>query len=150
MFLGTTVLAFYQSRVPRATIEAYLATDYRIQGDWPLVLRIGQADEQLAALYRKHAVQQAALLTAWNPFSEPRLDAENRAEQVRLISNLDRLNLQHQPAHGADPTGQWPPEDSRLVLGLDLATAVSLGRQFSQNGFVWAAADATPTLILLR
>ena len=150
MFSGIIISSFYRSRISHATIAAYLATEYRIQGDWPLVLRIGQPNEQLASLYGVHAVRCAAILTAWNPYSEPKPDAENHAAQARLIAELDRLGLQHQPGHGADPTGQWPPEDSRLVFGLDFATATSLGVRFGQNGYVWAAADAEPTLVLLQ
>ena len=150
MFSGIKLSSFHRSRIARSTIAAYLATEYRIQGEWPLALRIGQPDAQLAALYRTHSVETATVLTAWNPYSEPRPDAKNRAAQGHLISELDRLGLRHEPGHGADPTGIWPPEDSRLVFGLDLATATSLGIRFGQNGYVWAAADAEPTLVLLR
>ena len=149
MFSGTAISAFHRSRIPRSTIEAYLATDYRIEGEWPLVLRVGLPSESLTALYRTHSVQTAAVLTAWNPYSEPRPDAENHAAQTRLVSELDRLGLPHQPGHGADPTGEWLPEDSRLVLGLDLEVATSLGIRFGQNGFVWTRADAVPHLVLL-
>ena len=150
MFLGTQISAFGGSTIPPSTIEAYLTTEYRIWGEWPLVLRIGQFNEQLAARYQGHLVATAAVLTAWNPYSEPRPDVENDAAQKALLQELDRLGLRHRPGHGADPTGKWPPEDSCLVLGLDLATAASLGTQFKQNGFVWIAADAVPTLVLLR
>ena len=150
MFSGTMISAFCSSRIPRSTIAAYLATEYRIAGNSPLVLRIGQPNQQLAALYRGHAVDRAAVLTAWNPHSEPRPDAQNHAAQAQLIAELDRIGLHHEPGHGADPTGLWPAEDSRLVLGLDYVIATSLGIRFGQNGFVWAAADADPTLVLLR
>lgn len=150
MFSGTRSSDFRSSAVPYATTEAYLATEYRIDGEWPLVLRIGQPNARLASLYRAHSAETAAVLTAWNPYSEAKPDAENHAAQVRLISDLDRLGLRHQPGRGTDPTGKWPPEESHLILGLDLTTAKSLGERFGQNGFVWVSADATPTLILLR
>ncbi len=150
MFCGTDVSAFGGSQIPRLTIEAYLATEYRIWGHWPLVLKIGQASTTLADLYRTHDAIGAAVITAWNPYSQPRPDAENEVSHARLLSELDRLGFPHQPGHGADPTGQWPPEPSRLVVGVDLTTAALLGRQFKQNGIVWADADATPILVLLH
>lgn len=150
LFSGTRSSDFGNSAVPYATTEAYLATEYRIGGEWPLVLQIGQPNARLAALYLAQSAETAAVLTAWNPYSEAKPDAENHAAQARLIFSLNQLGLRHQPGHGADPTGKWHPEDSRLILGLDLATAASLGKKFGQNGFVWASADATPTLILLR
>jgi hypothetical protein len=92
----------------------------------------------------------SAVLTAWNPHSEHRSDAENEIAQAELISEIDRLALRHRPGHGTDPSGKWPPEPSRLVLGLDSETAGSLGRQFGQNGVVWVAHNAIPELLLLR
>jgi hypothetical protein len=147
---GTDITAFGQSRIPRATIEAYLATDYRIWGDWPLVLHIGQRSVELGSLFEAQKVTSAAVVTAWNPFSEPRPIIENQTAQARLIADIQQLALHHQPGHGADPTGVWPPEPSRLVLGIDLTSAASMGRKYGQNGIVWAGADAIPTLALLR
>ena len=150
MFSGINILDFRGSSIPRETIEAYLATDYSICGGRRLILRVGQRNQDLAALYQKYAVSTAAVLTAWNPYSEPRPDAENETAQGELISAIDSLSLRHEPGHGADPTGKWPPEPSRLVLGIDLETAATLARQFKQNGIVWVSPNAVPTLILLR
>ena len=146
---GIDISNFDRSRIPRETIEAYLATDYRIWGDWPLLLRVEQRSAELAALFEARNVTSAAVVTAWNPRSEPRPDAENQTAQARLISDIEQLALRHQPGHGAGPTGSWPPEPSRLVLGIDPISARSLGRKYRQNGIVWAGADAVPTLVLL-
>lgn len=150
MISGIDISAFGPSRIARETIEAYLATDYRIWGAWPLVLRIGRRSAELAALFDAQNATSAAVVTAWNPFSEPRPDTENEAAHARLIFDIEQLSLSHQPGHGADPTGNWPPEPSRLVLGIDLPSAGSLGRKYRQNGIVWADADAVPTLVLIR
>lgn len=150
MISGTDIFAFGGSQISRPTIEAYLATDYRVWGECPLMLRIGRRNAGLATLYGKHAVEAAAVITAWNPRSEPKTKPENAAAQDRLVAERDRKGLAHLLGEGADPTGQWPPEESRLVLGIDLADAATLGKQFEQNGIVWAGADAVPTLILLR
>jgi hypothetical protein len=147
---GMDISAFNASSIPHETIVAYLAADYWICGDWPFVLRVGQRSDKLAALYQRYNVATAAMLTAWHPYSEPRSDAENEIAQSELISKINRLGLLHQPGHGSDPTGQWPTEPSRLVLGLDLLTAELMGREFSQNGVVWVADNAVPTLVLLR
>ena len=67
MFSGINILDFRGSSIPRQTIEAYLATDYSIWGSRRLILRVGQRNHELAALYQKYAVSTAAVLTAWNP-----------------------------------------------------------------------------------
>ena len=63
VFSGTKISAFGGSRIPQLTIEAYLATEYRVTGERPLVLHIGQPNVQLAALYRSHSADRAAVLT---------------------------------------------------------------------------------------
>ena len=150
MFLGTDVAALRGSTIQQSTIEAYLATDYRVPGPPALVLRVGQINDGLAALHSRFACAHSALLTAWNPFSEIKPESENQAAQADLEGEIAALGAICWPACGADPLGKWPPEDSVLALGLELKAAARLGRKFNQNGFVWAGADARPQLVLLR
>lgn len=109
MISGTNISAFRDSVLPPGIIESYLATEYRISANPRFVLRIGQQSDELAALYREHAVSTAAVLTAWNPRSEPKSSTENEMAQAALMSEIDARALRHWPGHGADPTGQWPP-----------------------------------------
>jgi hypothetical protein len=150
LILGTQISSFGRSQIARSTIEAYLATEYRISGEWSLILRIGKLSADLAVLCKRFAAEGASIITAWNPHSEPKSHDENVAAQQRLVAELDRRSLRHQPGHGADPMGTWPPEDSRLILGIDLIVAAALGTEFQQNGIVWIGSDAIPTLVLLR
>lgn len=150
MFLGTHLTAFEGSVIPRATIEAYLATEYRVGGNLRFTLLIGQRHHGLDALLAGQKAGSAAVLTAWNPYSKPCTNADNERAQGKLVEELGCRGLDHFSGHGADPTGKWPAEDSRLVLGIDLAVAAELGSRFRQNGIVWAAGDALPMLVLLR
>jgi hypothetical protein len=147
---GVTLADFRGSAVPRETIAAYLAAEYRFWGDRPLVLRIGQASGDLAAVYRDRGAASGAVITAWNPRGVLRAPSDNHAAQAALIARLDALGLAHDPGHGADPAGAWSPEDSRLVLGVDRGAAAALGRDFGQNAIVWADHDAAPNLLMLR
>jgi hypothetical protein len=147
---GIQVSDFSASEIARSTIEAYLATEYRFGSEGSLTLRVGERNARLSAIYRGQAVGTAAIITAWNPLSEIRSNHENCLAQDRLIAELDRRSLIHKAGQGADPSGIWPAEDSRLVLGVDLTAAMQLGRQFDQNGIVWVKSDAVPTLVLLR
>lgn len=151
MFMGTHPAAFDGSAIPSKTIEAYLTTEYRIGGPSPFVILIGRRHCGLAALLADPDERpSAAVLTAWNPFSRRTRKSENRRAQECLVRELDRQQLPHCPGYGADPAGKWPVEDSRLVLNISLVAATALARQFRQNGFVWAAGDALPMLVLLR
>jgi uncharacterized protein DUF3293 len=151
MFVGTHLAAFEGSAIPSKTIEAYLTTEYRIDGPSRFVILIGRRHYGLAALLADPDKRPAAaVLTAWNPFSQRTRKSENRHAQESLVRELDRQQLPHCPGYGADPSGKWPVEDSRLVVNVSLAAATALARKFRQNGFVWAGGDALPMLVLLR
>lgn len=151
MFMGTHLAAFAGSAIPRRTIEAYLTTEYRIGEPARFVVLIGRRHNSLAALLADRSKRPcAAILTAWNPFSQRTSRSENGRAQEQLIRELDRQRLPHFPGYGADPEGKWPVEDSRLVLNVSLGEATELAQRFQQNGFVWAAGDALPMLVLLR
>ena len=50
MFMGTHLAAFEGSAIPSKTIEAYLTTEYRIEGLSRFVILIGRRHYGLAAL----------------------------------------------------------------------------------------------------
>ena len=131
-------------------IRAYEATDYRVLERVPFTMKIGKPSTALADLYRRARVRTACVITAWNPRSEIRSNAENDAAQRHLVADLDRAGLKHLPALGADPTEEWKGEASLLVLGAAQAIVKELGTRYGQNCIVWAEVDAVPRLIFLR
>lgn len=149
LFTGTNMSAFRGSGVHPSLIAAYLGTHYHISSNPRFILRIGQQSDELVAVYREYSLSTSAVLTAWNPRSEPHSKAENDIVQAELISEIDRLALRQWPAHGVDPTGNWPPEQSRFLLGATLDVVCSLAHRFGQNGIVWARSDAVPRLLLV-
>jgi len=141
---------FQNSAIDQATIRAYLETDYVVRGESSVILRIGQACPELAAIHRSHRVDCSAFLTAFNPFSEPLDEQENDRRNELLMQELKRRSLPALEGHGSHPDNGWPPEPSVLVPGLSLEASKSLGARFEQNAIVWSGADAVPQLILLR
>jgi hypothetical protein len=77
-------------------------------------------------------------------------DGENATRQEALLSSLKSRSLRCIGGVGQHPLNDWPGEPSVLVLGLSLESAKVLAQDYEQNAFVWAGADATPQLILLR
>jgi hypothetical protein len=114
---------------------------------------VDQYSEPLSQLFNASGHRCAAFLTACNPFGVRQDPESNRAACAAL---RNRLNEYISPSDrviqgaGCDPSGGWPPEESFLVLGLDLEAARVLGREFRQNAILWASPDAIPRLILLR
>ena len=139
------------SAIPADLIASYRAADYRAgSGSAAISLRIDQCSESLSQLLAASGRQCAVFITAYNPCSQSCSFEVNQAAHTRLRAELSRHTDQIIEGTGSDPSGAWPPEQSLLALGIDLATAQALGRQFGQNAVVWADADAIPRLILLR
>ena len=141
---------FSDSDIPRETIQAYLETHYRIHGDTPTTLMVGEANSTLAALHEEARVECSAFITACNPFSQAYDDASNATRQDALARELRQRSLTVIDGVGQHPSNNWPGEASFLALGLSLKAAKTLGAQYGQNAIIWSGADAVPQLILLR
>lgn len=138
------------SVIPAATIDAYLAADYKVIAAEPFVLNIGRPSPELARWFKRNQTDSAIFITAWNPRSEPTSASENYAAQQKLVAEIRACGLSYLDGEGGDSSGLWPGESSLLVFGIALEAAKELARQFRQNGFVYAGRDATPHLILLQ
>jgi hypothetical protein len=138
------------SALDSALIEAYSATEYKVNLDPPFALSVGIASPGLKDLYSARRADSAAFITAYNPFSHQLSEQENALRQESLKAELIKRGLHFIPGVGEHPSGDWPGEPSFLVLGIALEAAKSLGRQFEQNAIVWCDSDAVPNLVLLR
>ena len=138
------------TRISPELIRAYEATEYRVLEPVPFTLKVGQRSRELERLYERTGTRTAAVITAWNPCSEERSDAENHTAHENLAGDLKLIGLQHLPALGADPKDKWKGEESFLVLDAPRETAERLGRKYGLNCIVWAEANAAPVLLFLR
>jgi hypothetical protein len=121
--------------------------------DSAFVLHVDKYSAALSQLFAAFGHRCAAFITACNPLSMPHGHEENLAACARLRDRLMHYCARPEEiidGESSDSIGTWPGEKSFLVLGLDLETAIRLGREFRQNALVWADEDAIPRLILLR
>ena len=148
-FTGATLLRS-GTVIDQRTVQAYLETDYQVQAEVPIALRIGVANALLATLHKSHRVDSSAFITACNPFSLPSDELANAERQSALASELKFRSLFFMEGLGLHPSGNWPAEPSYLVFGVSREAAKALGVRFEQNAIVWSGADAVPELVLLR
>lgn len=139
-----------RTAIPSELLEAYRATKFRVFAQTSFDLSVDDKSEPLLELFKLHDRHSAAFLTAWNPGSRPTSEEENRRAAARMEAELTRRNLPWIAGIGVDPSGEWPGEESVLVLGIDRETAIAVGYQFEQNAIVWADADGIPRLIVLQ
>ncbi|QXL83878.1 DUF3293 domain-containing protein [Comamonas sp. NLF-1-9] len=135
------------SAIPAELLAAYLETEYRVGGDAPFVLRIGEASAALRALHQRRRVQCSAFLSAANPGSQLLEPATNAQRHQALLTQLRRLGYAPLPGLGQHPLNGWPAEASWLVPGLAREAALQLARQWGQIALVFSAQDAIPGLV---
>ena len=128
--------------------RAYEQTDYIVDDDPPLVLRIGEPNDGARILFASFNVESAAFITAWNPRSRELPLDENYDRQADLLEAIEQLRLNYFVGRGENTEHGWH-EDSYLVLGITLEQANALAQQFEQNGFVWIPMSGVPELVLL-
>ena len=138
------------SAIDPDTLQAYRATEYRVQGDPPFTLCIGEHSLPLAELHAARRAASSAFITACNPRSTLLSEIENAQRQALLAAELEEAGYAFLSGLGVDPTGDWPGESSFLVLDIGREAARTLSRQFNQNSLLWAGTDAVPQLLLLR
>jgi hypothetical protein len=131
-------------------VRAYREAIYIVnEGDDAIALKVGEVSPALAALMHVHKSTTAAILTAYNPYSEIQPSAENERRQAALVAELNATAVICFDAIGSDPEGEWEPEASILALGITLVEAERLADQFGQNAFIWInTADAFVSLRL--
>ena len=141
--------------IARKTVHPNLVRAYREaiyivnEGDDAIALKVGEVSPALAALMHDHKATTAAILTAYNPYSEIQPSAENERMQVALVAELKAAATICFDAIGSDSDGNWEPEASALALGISLMEAERLADQFGQNAFIWInTADAFVSLRL--
>ena len=70
-------------------IAAYRATKYRVHSNPEFTLRVDEQSEELLKLYGLSRASSAALITAWNPFSEEKSPSENNQKNALLRADLE-------------------------------------------------------------
>ena len=112
-------------------------------------IQIGVPNNELDALLAKDGVNEACLMTAFNPLGQKVDDNINARANQALESSIQAMSLPYYLGLGQDPKGDWQ-EESYLIMGIDIDGAKQLGKQYQQNAFVWIAKLSAPELVWLR
>ncbi len=124
----------------------YLETNYSVL-DPAIDIYIGQSNEALINLLRKHNVQTWAYLTAENPRSEQMTNEENKILNDALEKDLIHYNYEYFLGAGIPKNSNWTPENSFLILGMDKKTGIELAKKYQQNAFVFGGLQIDAELV---
>lgn len=128
--------------------DVYRSTNYVVNHDGNrIVIRIGEVSPALDKLLEENAAASWAFLTAWNPYSQQLTDEENTARQKMLLEELNLRGMVYFHGAGEDSNGEWPSEESVLILGLELHEAIALAKHFEQNAIVFGRLGEPPRLV---
>ena len=130
-------------------IAAYEKALYVVFGEPELVIRIGEPNLDLDELLEAEGAATAAYITAANPRSEQKTDAENESAGAALDELLARSGYPRYAGEARDPENQRAAEASVLVIGIYRANAATLGRLFGQNAIVFVEKGRAPELVVL-
>ncbi|MDJ0594896.1 MAG: DUF3293 domain-containing protein [Pleurocapsa sp. MO_226.B13] len=126
---------------------AYQKAIYEVYyGKETIKLEIGKYNPRLGRLLEESNCTSWALITAFNPYSQPRSPTENQQRHQSLIEHLQSLPFILIDALGKDPNGDWTPETSVLIVGIKLIQAKEIGRKFAQNAIVYGELGKPPEL----
>lgn len=123
-----------QPRLVRAYREAIYIVN---QDEHAISLKVGEISAELASLMNSKGVATAAVLTAYNPYSEVKSSDENKQSQLSMLDKLTVKSKNCIDAMGTDAKGEWDPEPSILALGISLQDAELLADEYGQNAFIW-------------
>lgn len=144
-----TDLVTDQTVIDPAVLNAYFTAHFKVFGNIPFTLKVGEHSRTLRRLFTAGS-PSAAYITAFNPRGEPLNESVNLDRHDSLVQYLKDEGLIFLEGEGIDVTGDWKGEPSVLILGIKREDAIQLGRECDQNAIVWIDSDAIPRLLLLR
>jgi len=113
-------------------------------------IRVDMHNPRLDVLLERRGQRQWCFVTASNPDSIPLAEATNRLRNARLRSDIAAAGFEALEGEGCADAGDWPAEASFLVLGIEPAAAVRLGRAHGQIAVLIGEAGAPAQLIDCR
>lgn len=129
-------------------MRAYNATIFVVFSETELPLRVGVLSSDADLLLVRHGAESAAVVTAWNPFSQTLSPDQNSARQASLTRAVEQAGLAWLTTEGRDPDGKWPSEQSLCVFDAPGPLVKGWMRQFGQNAILSIRRGQAPVLDL--
>lgn len=130
-------------------IAAYKSTDFEVQTpEASIVLKADQTNPEFDKFLQGRGVATSVIITAWNPWSEPRSREENEESQRIMEDQMRNAGFILLAAAGVDPTGAWEPEQSCCALGMTEEEGIIWGKQFAQNAVLYHYSGQPSRLVI--
>lgn len=139
-------------KMDKKLVEAYQKTCYRVEIDGlAFELFIGQPNLQFSAYCQQNQVQQWAIITAYNPFSNSTSERLNQQANLGLSKELQALGYEYYRGDGIPLNdSSWSIERGFWIRNIELASATKLAEKYHQNAIVVGDDKRAPQLRLLQ
>ncbi|HCH03208.1 MAG TPA: DUF3293 domain-containing protein [Vibrio sp.] len=136
-------------KIDKELVEAYQQTCYRVEIDrQAFKLFIGQPNIQFSAYCQQNKIQQWAIITAYNPYSNPTAEPLNQQANIALSNELQALGYEFYRGDGMPDSSDWSIEKGFWIANIELITAKNLAIKYQQNAFVFGDSNGIPLLHL--
>jgi len=98
-------------------------------------IKINSINSEIESLLEERKFETWAYLTAFNPQSIILPIEENLRRNKELYWEIRAYYILK--GKGCDPKGEWLPEDSYFILGINLKEARQLALKYNQSAFVY-------------
>ncbi|MGV3001251.1 DUF3293 domain-containing protein [Vibrio sp.] len=132
-------------------IEAYQKTCYRVDIDeQAFELFIGQPNPLFSTYCQQNQVQQWAIITAYNPYSNSTSEPLNQQANIALSNELQALGYEFYRGDGVPDSSNWSIEKGFWIVNIELTIAKNLATKYQQNAFVFGDSHGVPLLHLFE
>jgi hypothetical protein len=114
--------------------KAFLETNYIVQIENPIVLKIGEIPKQL--LQNFPLLKNWAFITAWNPLPDILSQSENDFRNNQLQVQLKEDGFIFHSGIGISKNEDWS-EDSFFIENIDFETANAISIKYGQLAFLY-------------
>lgn len=111
-------------------------------------IKIGEFSDELESYLEKQNANCWAFITAYNPMSEVLNPEENEMRNNRLQEKIKGYH--YLEGEGRDPSGEWIPERSFLILDISREKAMQLAGEFEQKAIVYGEKTGVAELIMMQ
>lgn len=138
-------------RLSAELLEAYRATSYVAEADDDvIVLRVGERCPELIDLMKRRGVKTAAYIAAFSVRHPQDVEEETRKRQEELDRLIKQCRYESYVGQALSDEGDWPEEDSRLVLGVTQIRAGMFSGKFGQSAFVFVRLEDERPVLFYR
>ncbi|WBA15243.1 DUF3293 domain-containing protein [Salinivibrio proteolyticus] len=85
------------------------------------------------------SVRSFAILTAFNPRSQPLSEKENQLRNRQLVDEMEKAGIRYWAMNGGAPDGSWFEPGFAVALNQD--EAIALAKTWQQNAIYWVEED---------